>query len=225
MTEPEPPEAARSARADAVTSERPSEPLRWLERALVGVGAALALWSALTIAETGFYRTLPPPLARPTVARLPGEEPSTTAAHSITSVRSALRPGDWVARLEARRVDLAATVLEGSDDGTLDRAAGHIEDTALPGAVGNAGIAAHRDTIFRPVRNLRIGDMLTVTTADGVYDYRVDRTMIVNPEDVYVLDPTDHPTLTLVTCYPFTFIGHAPQRFIVKASLVAERPR
>jgi len=123
------------------------------------------------------------------------------------------------------RVDLAATVLEGSDDATLSRAAGHIEDTALPGQRGNAGIAAHRDTIFRPVRNLRIGDVMTVTTADGAYDYRIDQTMIVNPEDVYVLDPTAHATLTLVTCYPFTFIGHAPKRFIVKASLVAERPR
>jgi LPXTG-site transpeptidase (sortase) family protein len=66
---------------------------------------------------------------------------------------------------------------------------------------------------------------MTVTTAEGIYDYRVERTLIVNPEDVYVLDPTERATLTLVTCYPFTFIGHAPQRFIVQATLVAERPR
>jgi sortase A len=200
--------------------------LRWLERALVGVGAALALWSAMTIAQARFYSTLPPPPPpRSAEARLPGEEPSTTAARSAGTLRTGRHPGDWVARLEVPRVDLAATVIEGSDPATLSRAAGHIEDTALPGTMGNAGIAAHRDTTFRPVRNLRIGDVMTVTTADGIYDYRVDLTMIVNPEDVYVLDPTDHPTLTLVTCYPFTFIGHAPQRFIVKASLVAERPR
>ena len=205
-------------------SER-TEVLRWLERTLVGAGAALAVWSALTLAQARFYSTLPPPPAHSSVLRLPGEEPSPSASRSTGVVRAGLRPGDWVARLEVPRVDLAATVLEGSDDATLSRAAGHIEDTALPGAVGNAGIAAHRDTIFRPVRNLRVGDVMTVTTADAVYDYRVDDTMIVNPEDVYVLDPTDHPTLTLVTCYPFTFIGHAPQRFIVKASLVAERPR
>lgn len=199
--------------------------LRWLERALVGAGAALALWSALTVAQARFYGTLPPPPPRAAIARLPGEEPSNTATGSAGAPRSALRRGDWVARLEVPRVDLSATVLEGSDDATLSRAAGHIEDTALPGTAGNAGIAAHRDTIFRPVRHLEIGDVMTVTTADGIYDYRVERTMIVNPEDVYVLDPTDQATLTLVTCYPFTFIGHAPQRFIVQATLVAKRPR
>jgi sortase A len=200
-----------------------SEQLRWLERALVGVGAAFAIWAALTIVQADFFSTLPAP-RRATVARLPGEEPSDTTRSTATP-RARLRAGDWVARLEIPRIDLSATVLEGSDDATLSRAAGHIEDTALPGTRGNAGIAAHRDTIFRPVRNLKLGDVMTVTTADGVYDYRVDRTMIVNPEDVYVLDPTDRATLTLVTCYPFTFIGHAPQRFIVQANLVAERPR
>jgi len=201
------------------------ELLRWMERALIGVGVALALWAALTVAQARYYSTLPLPPARSAVARLPGEEPSRPPMTSTGGVHAGLQPGDWVARLEAPRVDLSATVLEGSDDGTLNRAAGHIEDTAPPGTSGNAGIAAHRDTIFRPVRNLRVGDVMTVTTANGIYDYRVDKTMIVNPEDVYVLDPTDHPTLTLVTCYPFTFIGHAPQRFIVKASLVAARPR
>jgi sortase A len=203
-----------------------SEALRWLERALLAIGAALAVWSALTVAQTWFFSTLPVPPPRTTIARLPGEEPSVTVSRgSPAAAHTTLRTGDWIARLEIPRIALSATVLEGSDDATLNRAAGHIEDTALPGTAGNAGIAAHRDTIFRPVRNLRVGDVMTVTTADGVYDYRVDRTLIVNPEDVYVLDPTDRATLTLVTCYPFTFIGHAPQRFIVKASLVAERPR
>jgi sortase A len=87
------------------------------------------------------------------------------------------------------------------------------------------GIAGHRDTTFRPVRNLKVGDPLIVTTADRVLEFQVASTMIVNPDDVYVLDPTDQPTLTLVTCYPFTFIGHAPQRFIVKAALTSERAR
>jgi len=208
-----------------VNEMKRQESLRWLERGLVGIGAALALWSVLTVAEAGVFRSLPVPPARLALARLPGEEPTSNAASPIGSAGSGLHAGDWVARLEVARVALAATVLEGSDDTTLSRAAGHIEHTALPGQPGNAGIAAHRDTIFRPVRNLRIGDVMTVTTAGGTYDYRIDQTMIVNPEDVYVLDPTEHATLTLVTCYPFTFIGHAPKRFIVKASLVAERPR
>jgi sortase A len=205
-------------------SARP-DVLRWIERALLLTGALLAIWSALMVAETGFFRTLPVPAAPTGISRLPGEGPSDRAVSGARANRTGLRTGDWVARLEAPAVDLSATVLEGSDDATLSRAAGHIEDTALPGHGGNAGIAAHRDTIFRPVRNLKVGDLLTVTTAEGAYDYRIDRTLIVNPEDVYVLDPTERATLTLVTCYPFSFIGHAPKRFIVKASLVAGRPR
>jgi sortase A len=134
-------------------------------------------------------------------------------------------PGAWIARLEAASVALSATVLEGSDDGTLSRAAGHIEDTAFPGERGNIGIAGHRDTVFRPLGRLHAGDALTLTTSDHVFHYRVSRTQIVNPEDVYVLDPTDRPVITLVTCYPFEFIGHAPRRFIVRADLVSDEAR
>src|SRR5262249_31401994 len=132
-------------------------------------------------------------------------------------------PGSWLAKLEAPSVSLTATVLEGSDDGTLRHAAGHIEDTPLPGQRGNVGIAGHRDGIFRPLRGVHVGDPLLLTTGDRAYRYRISRTLIVAPEDVYVLDPTGGPTLTLVTCYPFTFIGHAPKRFIVQAELVDDQ--
>jgi len=125
-----------------------------------------------------------------------------------------------VARLQAPTIRLSATVLEGTDDATLNRAAGHIEDTPLPGQAGNAGIAGHRDRHFRPLRNVHVGDPIDVTTDAGVFHYRVSRTLIVGPQDVQVLDPTPRPTLTLVTCYPFEFIGHAPKRFIVQAELV-----
>jgi len=113
-------------------------------------------------------------------------------------------------------------VLEGSDDATLSRGAGHIEETSFPGDMSsgsNIGIAGHRDTIFRPVRHVHAGDPLTLKTARGEQHYRVVRTTIVGPDDVYVLDPTPIPTVTLVTCYPFEFIGHAPKRFIVQAEL------
>src|SRR5262249_12296586 len=118
-----------------------------------------------------------------------------------------------------------ATVLEGSDDGTLDKAAGHIEETPFPGQPGNVGIAGHRDTTFRAVRNLRSGDPLELTTSDYVYRYMITRTFIVEPEDVYVLDPGARPMLTLVTCYPFEFIGHAPHRYIIQAVLVDRTER
>jgi sortase A len=79
--------------------------------------------------------------------------------------------------------------------------------------------------VFRPLRNVKVGDPLNLTTADRTYRYRISKTLIVGPDDVYVLDPTEQPTLTLVTCYPFEFIGHAPKRFIIKATLTEEEAR
>ena len=114
---------------------------------------------------------------------------------------------------------------EGSDDETLARGAGHIEDTAFPGEPATIGIAGHRDTTFRPVRDLRVGDPLELTTSDRIYRYLITMAFIVEPEDLYVLDPGDRPMLTLVTCYPFTYIGHAPHRYILQAVFVHQVAR
>jgi sortase A len=122
-----------------------------------------------------------------------------------------------VGRIEVARLGIRAIVREGVDDGTLLRAVGHVPDTALPGEPGNAALAAHRDSFFRPLRHVRTGDRITVTTPDGVHEYRVTDTRVVPPEDVSVLAPTPQPTLTLVTCHPFDFVGAAPNRFIVRA--------
>jgi sortase A len=201
--------------------------LVWLERALLAAGLVLGAWVLLVIAQNWYYARMPVPAAETDDLErgrwLPGEE-ATPVGTSGRAGREVVR-GRWLARLEAPTVDLAATVLEGSDDRTLRRAAGHIESTPLPGEPGNIGIAGHRDTTFYPVRNLKAGDPLTLTTAGSVFDYRVSKTMIVDPQDVEVLDPTEQPALTLVTCYPFNFIGNAPKRFIVRAELVAERKR
>jgi sortase A len=194
------------------------EALRWIERGLWAVGVALALWCAVVLIEARRTRNIPvPPPSAPAAKTLPGDAGETTFR--------APSAGAWVARLEAPRIKLTATVLEGTTDQTLARGAGHIEDTPFPGQGGNVGIAGHRDTTFRPVRHIKVGDPLTLTTADGVYEYRVTKTFIVGPDDVYVLDPANHPTLTLVTCYPFEFIGHAPKRFIVSADLVGQQTR
>jgi sortase A len=194
--------------------------LRWLERGLLAAGIALAAWCVVVLVEARYHKALPVPPPAAVPAALPGETPDANAhAHTI------VEPGGWVARIDAPSVSLTATVLEGSDDGTLARGAGHIEDTPFPGEAGNFGIAGHRDTTFRPVRNLHVGDPLVVTTSNRVYRYRVSRTAIVEPEDVYVLDPADHPTLTLVTCYPFEYVGHAPHRFIVSADLTGQEER
>jgi LPXTG-site transpeptidase (sortase) family protein len=109
----------------------------------------------------------------------------------------------------------------GSDARTLRLAVGYIPGTGLPGARGNFGLAGHRDTFFRKLRDINPDDEIRIVTTDGVFHYHVQRTSIVMPQDVGVLDPTDYPALTLVTCYPFNYIGSAPKRFIVRAALQA----
>ena len=122
-----------------------------------------------------------------------------------------------VAILRIPRIGLEVPVLEGTDDWTLNRAVGHIEDTAAPGAGGNSGIAGHRDGFFRGLKDISAGDVIELETTLGVTTYRIERTWIVDPGDVSVLDPTPASAVTLVTCYPFYFVGSAPQRFIVRA--------
>ena len=111
-------------------------------------------------------------------------------------------------------------IQEGTARQTLQRGVGHIQGTSLPGQSGNVGLAGHRDTFFRKLRNIHQGDEIKVSTLTGVFWYRVDLISIVEPQDSQVLrDPGD--ILTLVTCYPFGFIGPAPKRFIVRARNVS----
>ena len=131
-----------------------------------------------------------------------------------------------LAVLRIPKIGLEVPVLPGTDDRTLDRAVGHIEDTASPGSDGNSGIAGHRDGFFRGLKDIVEGDTIELDTLDGKETYRVERTWVVDPEDVSVLDPTSTSTrmLTLVTCYPFYFVGSAPSRFIVRALHVSDKP-
>ena len=116
-----------------------------------------------------------------------------------------------------RRLGIEAPIYEGTDDAVLNRGVGHIDGTPLPGAPGNSGLAAHRDSYFRALKDIADGDAIEIVTRDSIVTYRVERTWIVSPGDVWVLDPTPATAVTLVTCYPFYFIGSAPQRFIVRA--------
>lgn len=126
-------------------------------------------------------------------------------------------------RIEIPRLGVSAIVREGDDISTLRRSVGHIPDTVLPGESGNSGFAGHRDTFFRGLRDARAGDRITVTTADATLNYVIRNTRVVEPDDVSVLNPTPGQTLTLVTCYPFSYIGAAPKRFIVRAEMTADR--
>jgi sortase A len=139
----------------------------------------------------------------------------------ISLAKSPLAAADGlIGRIEIPRFGLSVIVIEGTSDTTLRHAVGHIPGTALPGQPGNVGISGHRDTFFRPLRNIRRNDVITLVTLLGEYRYRVVSTKIVSPNDVEVLDPSGNEILTLVTCYPFYFIGSAPNRFIVRAERV-----
>jgi len=122
-----------------------------------------------------------------------------------------------LAVIRIRRLGIEAPVLEGTGDWALDRGVGHVEATAAPGARGNCALAGHRDGFFRALKDIQAGETIELETTSGVSTYRVERTWIVDPDDVSVLNPTAARTVTLVTCYPFYFIGSAPQRFIVRA--------
>ena len=132
------------------------------------------------------------------------------------------RTNSELGRLVIPRLRLRAMVREGTGEDILTLAAGHIPNTALPGEKGNVGVAGHRDTLFRGLKNIRKNDLIEFDTLAGSYRYRVESTEIVKPEDVSVLRPGRFPELTLVTCYPFYYVGNAPERFIVKARQLEE---
>ena len=131
---------------------------------------------------------------------------------------------DVIGRVEIPRLDISAIIAEGTHSRTLDRAVGHIENTAYPGRAGNVGLAGHRDSHFRGLGRVRPNDLVRVTTPRGTFDYRVQWAKVVSPKRVEVLKPAPRPSLTLVTCYPFNYVGEAPKRFVVRARLVGESP-
>jgi sortase A len=139
------------------------------------------------------------------------------------------RLGTPIGLLTVSRLDLTSVVVEGDTSQSLVAAAGHLPDTPFPWQPGNSAIAGHRDTDFRSLRDIHPGDVVRFLTASDMLEYVVRDTRIVEPSDVGVIHPTDRPTLTLITCYPFHFIGPAPMRFVVRAELMSpasarERP-
>ena len=139
------------------------------------------------------------------------------AAERTSTAAVALVDGGSIGELEIRRLGLAVIVVQGDSAKILRRAVGHLPGTALPGELGNVVLAGHRDTFFRPLRNVRAGDVITLKTRDGDFEYLVESTTVVPPNDVKVLQPTGGRTLTLITCFPFFVLGPAPDRFVVRA--------
>jgi sortase A len=131
--------------------------------------------------------------------------------------RTVVKDGDVLGRIEIPRLGMSVAVLEGATSQTLRLGVGHIEGTALPGELGNIGIAGHRDTYFRDLKDIRASDEIHIQAASGLTRYEVDWIQITAPSDGGIVAPTTGSSLTLVTCYPFHFIGAAPERYVVHA--------
>jgi sortase A len=190
--------------------------MRTAQIALALAGIAALAYCAAVLIEARIYQAR----AARELARQLRPQPNSAA---VKRNLPALRNGDAIGRMEIPRLRLSVMFVEGVDAGDLRRAAGHIPGTALPGQTGNIGIAGHRDTFFRSLRSVKLGDTITLETTTGEWRYRVVSLRVVKPEDVAVLDATHRDALTLVTCFPFHFIGAAPERFVVRAERLADR--
>jgi sortase A len=193
--------------------------LRWSRDILLVVGFLTLGYCAFVLVDRTIYQSYQ-------YARF--EEQLNNSRSTSANARRAVAepvvpiPGGALGRIEIPRIGLTAMIMEGTRERTLRRAVGHIPGTVLPGQPGNAGIAGHRDTFFRPLRNVQHDDEITLTTLGGTYHYLVDSSRVVAPEDMQVLNDSDDTILTLVTCYPFYFVGPAPKRFIVRAHKITE---
>lgn len=156
--------------------------------------------------------------------RVPAAKPLAQAPHPATSAGPAAPPilpeGALMGRVEIPRLHLSAMVRQGVDHRTLATAVGHVPSTQAPGDIGNFALAAHRDTLFRALKDIKIGDTVKFQATDRTYTFQVISTQIVRPSDVSVLRPQGNQRLlTMITCYPFYYVGSAPKRFIVTARL------
>lgn len=194
-----------------IKTESPRRILKWTQYVLLG-GAILMLgYCGFVLTDTYLFQ-------KQETAALQQFVPARAALSNATL--PLIGPGGLIGRMDVQRLGVSVVVMEGISSKTLRRAVGHIGGTALPGEAGNVGIAGHRDTFFRPLRNIRADDLITLTTLRGEYRYRVVSTKIVRPDNVAVLNSEGTEVLTLVTCYPFYFVGPAPERFIVRAERI-----
>jgi len=195
-----------------VTSRQLRRSLKWTERAffLAGLLCLLyvgSIWTNASVEQRAAKREL---------------AAMTESAHGSDAVKvpEAVAQNSLIGALDIPRIGLSVAVREGDQGLALETAVGHLPDTPLPWQNGNAAFAGHRDTFFRPLRNLRFGDEIQLRTIQGTFEYEVRHMTIVEPDALWILDAPDDVALTLITCYPFTYIGPAPQRFIVQAERI-----
>ncbi|MGD0500516.1 MAG: class D sortase [Bryobacteraceae bacterium] len=197
--------------------------LKWTQRALFACGILLLSYCAFALVDAWVFQRR----ESRNLDRLLRDRRAASAATLLAESSTfpggapAVAPDGLIGRIEIPRLLLSAVVVEGIDKTTLRRAVGHIPGTALPGQPGNVGLAGHRDTFFRPLKDLKIKDEVQVSTLNGNFKYEVESLRVVDPDDVGVLAPSGENVLTMVTCYPFYYVGPAPKRFIVRARQVS----
>jgi sortase A len=183
--------------------------LGWSQRFFFMTGILVLGYVGFTLLDTRLYQVS---AKRSLEGQLQaGEE------HNATQPKSPVKKGDVVGRMDIPRLGVSVAVLQGTNSRMLRLGAGHIEGTPLPGQAGNIGIAGHRDTFFRDLKDIRKNDEIQIQTATGLFHYEVDWVKVVAPDDIDVLVSSTDSALTLVTCYPFYLVGPAPKRFVVRA--------
>jgi sortase A len=183
--------------------------LRWIQRLLFITGTLLLGYVGFTLLETRLYQVS----AKRSLENEIRDEKERPQAQSKPPVRK----GDVLGRMDIPRLGMSVAVLQGTSSRVLRLGIGHIAGTPLPGEDGNIGIAGHRDTFFRGLKDIRKNDEIQLQTASGLSRYTVDWAKVVANDDQSVLAPSNESALTLVTCYPFYFVGPAPKRFVVRA--------
>jgi sortase A len=176
---------------------------RLVARVLVITGLLALGYAAYVVIDTKAYQAI--------------EQKRFEQARQAAAAAPAPVDGVSIGEIQIPRLGLAAMVVQGDSAAILQRAVGHLADTALPGEPGNVVLAGHRDTFFRPLKRVRTGDAITLKTRNGDFEYLVESTAVVRPSDLQVIQPTNRRTLTLITCFPFSYVGPAPDRFIVRA--------
>jgi sortase A len=183
--------------------------LRWMQAFLFVTGALAVAYVALTVLYANFYQE--------TAGNTLEKRIHAQVQQKVSRTSVDVKEGDVLGRIEIPRLGVKVAILQGTTSQTLRLGVGHIDGTALPGETGNIGIAGHRDTYFRALKDIRTDDVIQIQTATGLSSYKVDSVQIVTPHDTGVLAPSAGSAITLVTCYPFYFVGAAPDRFVVHA--------
>ncbi len=189
--------------------ERGQRFVRWTQRILTLTGVLALTYVAVTLFSARLFQNE----ARHTL----DEQIHAEEMHTFVGTRNPVKEGDVLGRIEIPRIALSVVVLQGTTSQTLRQGVGHIDGTALPGESGNIGIAGHRDTFFRGLQDIRSDDEILLQTSAGTTVYVVDWIQITQPSDGSIVLSASTSALTLVTCYPFYYIGAAPERFVVHA--------